>query len=114
VNLVYDIYFVFTGLGRKPDLVRQVSDILHGIVAGSIQLVDIHRTSVVERNAGYASIAGFPVFPRGFAVDRFGEDARTSRFSYSPRPAKQEGVGQLIVSDSVFQGGRNMGLTHNR
>ena len=41
VHFVYYIDFIFSGLRSKTHLVNQIPDIINGIIAGSIQFMDI-------------------------------------------------------------------------
>jgi len=41
MDLIYDIYLILTRLGGKTNLLHQCPDIVHRVVAGRIQLMDI-------------------------------------------------------------------------
>ena len=112
VYLVNDIHFVFTSLGCETHLVRECADIFHRVVAGGIQLMDVHRRTCVKTHAALAGIAGLPIGLEVFAVDGFGEDPRTGGFAHTARTAEQESMRQLLIADGVFQRGGDMLLPH--
>jgi hypothetical protein len=75
--------------------------------------MDIHGNTVIEGYARVTHVAGFAIGPYIFAVDRFRQDTGTGGFAYAPRTTEQEGMRQLLVLDSILQGGSDMSLTYN-
>ena len=59
-------------------------------------------------------IACLPIRGHVLAIDGLGQDSGAGRLAYTPRPAKQEGVRQLLVLDGILQGSSDMCLTHDR
>ena len=55
-----DIDLVFSGLWCKTYLFHQGADIIHRIVAGGIQFMDVQGTAFIERDTGMAAVTGFP------------------------------------------------------
>ena len=74
MDFIDDIHLVFSDLRRDPHLVDQVPDIIHRVVGGGIKLMDVERSGPVERQAGFAFVAGFYLIDRVEAIDRFGQD----------------------------------------
>jgi len=50
--------------------------------------VDIQGRTFIKGNTGMAFIAGFTVCRRVFAIDGFGQDARSGCFAYATGAAK--------------------------
>ena len=103
-----DIDAVSADLRRNTYLVDQVTDIIHRVVRGGIQFVDVERTVFVESFAGFALVACFGIGCRVQTVDRFGEDTGASGFTHATWAAKQIRMGQLTATDSIFQCRGNM------
>ena len=59
-------------LHHKAHLLHQAADIVHRIVAGRIQFMNVQRCAGIKGNATVTNIAGFTVFGLVFAVDCFG------------------------------------------
>ena len=114
VHLVDDEHLVSPHLRRNAHLVNEVADVLYGVVAGGIQLVDIQGTSLVEGAARFAFVASLALGRHVFTVDGFGEDTGTGGLSYATRAAEQVGMRQLILADSVFQRRRQSFLANHR
>jgi hypothetical protein len=112
VDLIDDVYLVFSSLWRKTDLFNQVADIIHRIVAGSIEFMYIERASIVEGLTGIAGIAGLAILPQIFTVDGFGQDPGTGCFAHAPWPAEQKCMRKMLLKDRIFQGSGDMGLSH--
>ena len=95
VHFVDDIDAVTSDLRGNTDLIGQVTDVVHRVVGGGIQLMDIERAALVEGTAGFAFVAGFSVGGKVLTVDRLGEDAGAGGFPYPSRSAEQIGMRQL-------------------
>lgn len=113
VDLVDDIHLVVADLWRDAHLVNEAADVVNRIVGGGIEFVDVERSVVVESAARFAFVAGFEVFGWMQAVDGLGHDACASGLAHATRTAKQEGLGQSVVADGVFQCVGNRALTHD-
>ena len=110
---MYTLYF--PACGAKADLARRRVRISSTrIVAGRIQLVDIQRGPFIKRDTGVAMVTGFPFRAYILAIDGFCEYPCAGGLSNPSRTAKKECMRQLMVPDGVFQGSRDMRLTHNR
>lgn len=103
VNLVDDIDLVLADLRWDAHLVNQAADVVNRVVGGSVEFVDVERGVVVEGAARLAFVAGFEVFGRVETVDGLGHDTGTGGLAHATRTAKQEGLRQGVISDSVFQ-----------
>jgi hypothetical protein len=55
-----------------------------------------------------ALITGFPIRSFILAINGFGKDAGTGRFTDPPGTAKQKGMCQLIVLNGIFEGSSNV------
>jgi len=113
VHLIDDIDLVLAGLWRKPHLLYQRPDIVYGIVAGSIQLMDVHGDPIVERDTGMALVTGFPICAYILTVNGLGKYTGAGRFTDPPGTAEQKCMRQLIVLDGILKGSRNMRLPHH-
>ena len=102
MHLVDDIDAVFADLRRYAHLFDQRSDVVHRVIRGSIEFVDIERALFVESAARFAFVAGLAIGRRMRAVDSFGEYACASGFTHATRAAKQVGVRQMVGGDGVF------------
>ena len=60
-----------------------------------------------------ALVAGFTIRCRIFTIDRLGQYPGTGCFTHTTGATKQEGMGQLVVLNGIFQGGGNMLLSYN-
>jgi len=114
MHLIDNIDLVFSGLRGKPYLLHQRPDIVHGIVAGSIQLVDIQRDPVVKGYTGMALVTGLAIRRYILTINGLGKYTGTSSFADSPGSAKEEGMRQLVVPDGIFKSGRDMRLANHR
>ena len=113
MHLINDVYFVFTLLRGEADLVGQFTDVVDGVIAGSIQFKYIERAIIAKTCAIATGAAGFHVCGWMLAIDGFGQDTGTSSFTHASRPAKEIGMSQMLVADRIFKGGGNMLLSHN-
>lgn len=114
VDLVDDEHLVLSHLRRDAYLLNEVADIVHRVVAGSIQLMDAVRTSLVEGAARLTLVAGLAIGVKVLAVDRLGKDAGTCCLAYATRAAEQISMRQLVIPDRILQGGGQTFLTYHR
>ena len=103
MNLVDDVHLVFADLGRNTYLVNQAADVVHRVVAGSIQFADIERTLLVECYAGLTLVASIVVGIGRQAVDGLGEDSGASGLTYSTGAAEEVGVSEMVGADSIAE-----------
>ena len=87
---------------------------LHGVVAGSVELKDVERALLVERLARLARITSLAVFRRVLAVDGFGEDTGTSGLSHASGTAEEVGMCQLSALHRVLQCRGQRRLSYDR
>ncbi len=114
VDLIDDVDLVLSDLGRDAHLLHEVADVIHRVVGGGVQLVDVERGIVVESPAGLALVTGFHVLRGVEAVDGLGHDTGAGRLAHATRAAEQESLRQGVVLDGVFQRRGDGLLTNNR
>src|SRR5258708_37149955 len=114
MHLIDDIDLVPACLRGKPHLLYEGADIIHGIVAGGIQLMDVHGDPVVERNAGMTLVTGLPIRAHILTVNGLGKYTGTGRFADPPGTAKQKSMRKWIVLDGIIEGSGHMRLSHLR
>ena len=61
MHLINNIHAVFPHLRQYPHLINQTPNIIHAIVRGSIQLVNVQRTSAIKRLARLTLITRFGI-----------------------------------------------------
>ena len=103
VHLVDDEHLVAARLRRDEHLLAELADVLHGVVAGSIELVDVHGPLLVEGQTALALAAGVAAVLRIEAVDGLGKDTRTGGLAHTARTAEEIGMGQLAAADGILQ-----------
>ena len=113
VDLVDDEHRVTAHLRDDAHLFDQRADVLHGVVRRGVQLVDVERTSLVERAARFALVARFGAVVCE-AVDGLGEDAGAGGLAYAAGTAEEIGVGQLAALDGVLERRGDMFLSDDR
>ena len=113
MNLVDNKNRVATLLRYDAHLLDKVADVVYRVVGCGIQLVNIERTTLVERTTRLALVAGLAIL-RIQTVDCLGKDAGTGGLAYTARAAEEVGVCQLTTLNSVLQGRCYMTLTHDR
>src|ERR1700683_2487356 len=114
MHLIYDIHLVSTGLGSKTNLFHQRPDIVHRVVTGGIQFVDVERSALIKRYTGMTVVTSLPIRAHICAIDGLCQDPGTSRLTNPPGTAEKESMRQLAIFNGVFQGSSDMCLTHNR
>ena len=94
VNLIDDEDFVLADLWRDVDLLDELSDVVHTVVGGCIEFVDVVGPLLVKGLAGFALFAGVSVGLGIEAVDGFRKDACTGGLTYSAWSAEEVGMCQ--------------------
>ena len=113
VHLINNINLITGTLRWYTHLLYQAADIVNRIVRGRIQLMNIKRITILERDARWALTASLAVCLQIGAVNGFSQYTRAGGFAHPPRPAKQKCLRQLIIFNSVFKGVGYMLLTNN-
>ena len=114
VHLVDDEHLVPSHLRRYAHLVDEAADVLHRVVAGGIQLVDVERAALVEGTARLALVASLALGRQVLAVDGLGKDACARGLSHATRTAEQVCMRQLVLADGVLQRGGQSLLANHR
>ena len=114
MHLVDDVNAVLPHLGWDTHLIDEQPDIIHRVVTGSIKLMNVERTVIVERFAGITLITSLYFRRQILAVDGFGKNPCTGGFSNTTGPTKQVGMCQLFVFDGIFKCDGNIALSFNR
>ena len=96
------------GHGGHPG--TQLSDVLHFVVGGGVQLYYVQGGGVRHRPAGVAVVARLTGRGTVRAVEGFGQQAGGGGFTSAPRPGEQIGMGHPAFDDFPQQGLRNMFL----
>ena len=71
MNLIYDIYLIFTLRGGVLDLIADIPDVVNTVVGCGIDFIDIQGILRIDGTAGGAVITWIPI-DRVLTVDRFG------------------------------------------
>ena len=71
MNLIDDIYLIFTLCGRVLNLLADIPDMVDTIIGSSIDLIDVQGILRIDGTAGGTGITGIAV-DRVLTVDRFG------------------------------------------
>ena len=114
VHLIDDIHRILTNLGRDAHLLDKRTDIIHGVVRRSIQLMDIIRALFVERSARLTFVARIMISRRVQAVDGLGEDTCAGGLTHSTRSAEEVSVSEMVGADCISEGLRKRTLPHHR
>ena len=113
MHLIHYVHFIFTRLGSKSYLVYQVAYVVYRVIAGSIQLVNVHGSAFVKRNTGVTNVAGLPLWCYILTINCFCQYTGTGSFTNTTWTAKQKSMRQLLVFYSIFKRSSYMTLTHN-
>ena len=105
VDLVDDEHLVTPRLRRNEHLLAELTDVLHGIIAGSIQFVDVHGTLLVEGLATLTLAAWLATILRVKAINGLCENAGTGGLAHTTGTAKEIGMSQLTGTDGILQRG---------
>ena len=112
MDLVHDIDTFAYGSGREDGVFPQVTDVIHAVVGSGVHLHDIHDGFFLDGPAGRTHPAGISVY-RVLAVDGLGKDLGTGGLAGAPGADKQICMTQPVIHDLLFQGFRDMLLTHD-
>ena len=78
-----------TLLRLKADLFRQGPNVIHRIITGGVELLDVQRRILVKRHAAAAFVARLVISGPVLTVEDFGQ--RYGRWSsYQPRAARKK------------------------
>ena len=114
VDLVDDKHLVFTHLWWNASLIHEGFDLLHAIVAGSIELKDVVRALLIKSLAAFALATSIAIGSRMHAVDDFSKYSCTSGLTHSSWSAEQIGVCQFAAKHSILQCCGQRLLSHHR
>jgi len=89
--------------GQRPH--HEVTGILHQAVAGGVDLDDVHRPPLADRDAGGTAVARLAVGSALGAVDGLGQDAGHRGLAGPARADEQVGVGDLVGCHRIAQSG---------
>ncbi len=93
VHLVDDKHLILTHLRRYSCLFHQSLDVLHRVVAGSVELKDVIRALFVERLAAFAFVAGLTFSSRVLAVDGLGALCPTT---------ESKVIGRYFLAETIY------------
>ena len=113
VHLVDDEDLVLARLRRDEDLLAKLTDIVNGVVAGSIEFMDVHGALLVEGLAALAFATRFPTLLRVEAIDGLRKDTGASGLTHASRPAEEIGMSQFARTDGILQRRSQRALTNN-
>jgi hypothetical protein len=102
VDLVEDVDLAPRPRRREQGPVAQLAGIVDATVRRHVELDDVDRRAVGDRDAGSARVARDGRRP-GLAVDRLGEDASRRGLARPPRAGEQVGVVEAVLLDRVDQ-----------
>ena len=104
VDLVDEVDLVGRRVGGVADALAQGADLVDAAVGGGVELDQVERAALVEREAGVAGVVGLA--PRGrLAVDGLGEDAAGAGLARAARAGEEVGVRGRPGGDGVAQRG---------
>jgi hypothetical protein len=97
--LIYYIYTIAANLWRDTHLFRQGPDIVHGIVRGSIQLMNTVGPVLIKGEAGFALVTGLSGIRDILTIDGLGKDPGTGGLPYPSRTAEEVCMSKMVVND---------------
>jgi len=112
VDLVDDIDAFFDLRGRVDRVVAQGADVVDAVVGGAVQLHPVHDGGVLDAQTGGTLAAGVAV-DGIFTVDGLGQNFGAGGLARSAGANKEVSVGQPAGLHLIFQGLRDMLLTHD-
>jgi hypothetical protein len=101
VNLVDDVDFEFAAR-REPDVITELSDLVHAIVARAVDLKHIEADPLGDLSAGVADSARRGRRPVD-AVHGFGQNASRRSLTCAARTDKEIGVSQTLLLNCILQ-----------
>ena len=102
VRLVEDVDLAPELAGRIRQALAQVADVVDAAVAGGVDLDEVERRALADRDARRAAVAGVAVLEVR-AVDRLGEDPGERGLAGAARPDEQDRVADPVGPDGVAQ-----------
>ena len=112
VHLVDDIHLVPAQAGGIGGFVPQVTDAVHAVVGGGVDLDHVQDAAVVHAPADGALPAGIALMGIG-TVDRLGEDPGTGGFTGAAGAGEQIGVAHPAGGHLVFERGYDRALSYH-
>ena len=112
MGLIDDIDPVFCDIGQENGFLPQVTDVIDTVIAGGIDLHNIHQTAVIHSAAAVTFPAGAAAY-RSLAVYGLGDELGAGGFAGAPAAHQQIGVGGLSLYHLVFQRGGDVLLPHD-
>ena len=108
MDFVNNIDFKASLVGREIDLIAEVTDVFNAGVGSGIDLDQVEKAALVDRQAVIALITRTGAEVLFQAVDRLGKDAGDRGFTGAARPGEQIGMPLLTGSNRVAQGDHNV------
>ena len=102
VRLVEDVDLAPELAGRVRQALAQVADVVDAAVARGVDLDEVERRPLADRDARRAGVAGVAVL-QVRAVDGLGEDPRERGLAGAARPDEQDGVADPVRPDGVAE-----------
>ena len=112
MRLIDNINAVFGDIGQKNGFLPQVTDIIHAVIAGGINLHYIHQAAVIHAAAAVTLAAGAAIH-RVAAVHRLGDELGAGGFAGATAAHQQISMGRLSLNHLVLQRGGDMLLPHH-
>ena len=104
VHFIDDVDLVAAAGGPIDGVVPQLSDLVHAVVAGAVDLQDVDVVPGVHGQAAFTAAAGFSRGRlTGMAVQRLGQNAGDRGLTHAPGAGEQIGVGDSARLDSILQ-----------
>ena len=100
VDFVDDIDLVPGHRRGVADLLAKVPDIVDAAVAGRVDLYQVHRAALVDRQTYFAGVVGLAVLWRK-AVQCLCKNTRGAGFAGAPGTAEQVSVSDTILNDRI-------------
>jgi hypothetical protein len=112
VHFVDNVDFIAAGDGQEPDPFAEFAN----FVDPRLEAPSISRTSRENAFRDFPAVrAGVAGYIRRtlFTVDGLGQNAGDGGLSHTPRSAEEEGVGNAVLADGIFQGLDHVRLPHH-
>ena len=100
VRLVEDVDLAAQLAGRVRQAFAEVADGIDAAVAGGVDLDQVERRALTDRDARRAAVAGVAVLEVR-AVDGLGQDPGERRLARAARPDEEDGVADPVRADGV-------------
>ena len=109
MDLINDIHLVTRRNGRKHDLIRQATNMVHTVMGGRVNLVDVHQGAIVRGSANLTLIARVAIFGIQ-TINRFRENLRKRGLTRPPRTRKQKGMRKTAINHALTKRKNNLFL----